>query len=171
MAPTKEMLNIAIKNKPNFVCIVPEKRQEITTEGGLNLKKNKNILIKIIKKLKENKIRVSLFIKPDLRDVKFSKLLNADCIEFHTGSYCNAFNEKNKKLTKAEFYKLKLCSDYAKKLHLEVHAGHGLTFKTAKNLSKIKNISEFNIGHFIVSESLFYGLGNIVKKFKKVISN
>ena len=94
IAPTKEMLNIAIKNKPNFVCIVPEKRKEITTEGGLNLKKNKKFLKNMISVLKKNKIRVSLFIEPLLSDVETSFLLGSDCIELHTGSFCNSLNKK-----------------------------------------------------------------------------
>ena len=93
IAPTKEMLNIAIINKPNFVCLVPEKRKEITTEGGLNLNKNKKFLKNMILRLKKNKIRVSLFIEPQLHVAKSAFLLGADCIELHTGSFCNSFNK------------------------------------------------------------------------------
>ena len=94
MAPTKEMLNIALINKPNFVCIVPERRKEITTEGGLNLQKNKKFLINMILKLKSSKIRVSLFIEPLLPIVESAFLLGADCVELHTGSFSNSFNKK-----------------------------------------------------------------------------
>ena len=104
MAPTNKMLSIALRHKPKFVCIVPEKRQEITTEGGLNLKKNKNLILKIIKKLKKKKkLRVSLFIEPKIEDVQIASDLNADCIEFHTGKICNLINKKmniKKKLIK-----------------------------------------------------------------------
>ena len=168
MAPTKQMLNIAIKHKPNFVCIVPEKRNEITTEGGLNVKKNIKFLKRIIKKLKKNKIRVSLFINPKISDIKLSKTLGTNCIELHTGKFCNLFN-KNKK-TKSAFLNLRKSAYYAKKLGLEVHAGHGLTYKSTYQMTKIKSISEFNIGHFIVSESLFIGIKNSIKKFKKIIN-
>ena len=168
MAPTKEMLDIAIKHRPNFVCIVPEKRNEITTEGGLNIKKNLKFLKRIIEKLKKNKIRVSLFIDPKVSDIKLSKILGANCIELHTGKFCNLFN-KNKK-TKSSFLNLKKSSHYAKKIGLEVHAGHGLTYKSIYQIAKIKSISEFNIGHFIVSESLFVGIKNSIKKFKKIIN-
>ena len=168
MAPTKEMLNIAIRHKPNFVCIVPEKRKEITTEGGLNVKKNAKLLKKIINKLKKSKIRVSLFIEPKIFDIKLSKKLGANCVELHTGRFCYLFN-KNKKTTFA-LSNLKKSVYCAKKLGLEVHAGHGLTYKSAYQVSKIKNISEFNIGHFIVSESLFVGIKNSIKKFKKIIN-
>ena len=97
MAPTKQMLNIAIKYKPDYVCIVPEKRREITTEGGLNLKKNNFNLKKIIKLLKKNQIRVSLFIEPKISDIKLSKNLGASCVELHTGKLCNLYNKKKKK--------------------------------------------------------------------------
>ena len=94
MAPTKEMLNIALKYKPRYVCIVPEKRSELTTEGGLNLKKNPTLIKKIIKKLKKRNIRTSLFIEPSIGDVKIAKFIQADCIEIHTGKICNLYNKK-----------------------------------------------------------------------------
>ena len=168
MAPTKKMLKIAIKNKPNFVCVVPEKRREITTEGGLNIIKNKKFIRKIITILQKNKIRVSLFIEPKIKDIKLSKLLGANCVELHTGSFCNLLN-KGKKISKS-FTKFRNSVNYAKKIGLEVHAGHGLTYKSAYKISKIKNISEFNIGHFLIAESLFIGLNNTIKKFKKIIN-
>ena len=94
IAATKEMLKIALKNKPSFICIVPEKRKEITTEGGLNLNHNRNFLKKLINKLKKNKSRVSLFIEPNIKDIEISKSLNADCVELHTGKICNLINKK-----------------------------------------------------------------------------
>ena len=169
MASTNEMLNIAKKFKPNFVCLVPEKRSEITTEGGLNLKKNKYKIIKVIDNLKEINTRISLFINPNIQDIKLAKKLNADCIELHTGRYCNLLN-KNKN-TKKEYLKLKNAAAFAYSIGLEVHAGHGLNFKSASTISKIKYISELNIGHFIISESISYGLPKIIKKFKKIINN
>ena len=168
MAPTKEMLKIATKNRPDFVCIVPEKRKEITTEGGLDINKNKKIIKKIISALQKKKIRVSLFIEPNVADIKLSKLLGANCVELHTGNFCNLFN-KGKKADKS-FLKLKNSANYAKKVGLEVHAGHGLTYRSVGRISNIKNISEFNIGHFIIAESLFLGLNNTIKKFKKLIN-
>ena len=102
MAPTNKMLKIAIKNNPNYVCLVPEKREEITTEGGLNVKKYKKAIKKIIFKLKKKNIRVSLFIEPKIHDIKISKELGANCVELHTGNFCNLFNKK-KKLTKSYF--------------------------------------------------------------------
>jgi len=169
MSPTKQMLNIALKNKPNYVCIVPEKRKEITTEGGLNLKKNKKNLIEIINKLKKSNIRVSLFIEPKISDVILSKLFGADCVELHTGKYCNSLQDIKK--AKLHFFKIKNSAIKAKKIDLDVHAGHGLTYKSAKKLSKIKYISEFNIGHFIIAESIFIGLKQSIKNFKNIITH
>ena len=169
MAPTKEMLKIAIKNKPDFVCIVPEKRREVTTEGGLNIKKNKKFIRKLITILHKNKIRVTLFIEPKNKDIKLARSLGTNCVELHTGSFCELLN-KGRKISK-NFLKLEKSVNYAKKIGLEVHAGHGLTYESAYRISKIKNISEFNIGHFLIAESLFLGLNNTIKKFKKVINN
>ena len=166
IAATTEMMNIALKRKPSFVCIVPEKRKEITTEGGLNLKYKKNFLEKIINKFKKKKIRVSLFIEPTNSDIKESKLLGADCIEIHTGKICNLINKR--KNFKNELLRIKKAVVLGNKLGLEVHAGHGLTFKSAKILSKIKGIQEFNVGHFLVGESIFNGLNHTIKKFKKI---
>ena len=170
IAPTNEMLNIAIKNKPNFVCIVPEKRKELTTEGGLNILKNKKTLKKIVFKLKKNKIRISLFIEPLLSNVELAFMLGVDCVELHTGIFCNLFNKKHKKKTEVVYIKIKQCASYAKNLGLDVHAGHGLTYRSAYQIAKIEEISEFNIGHFIVAESIFIGLKNSIKQFKKIIN-
>ena len=167
IAATKEMLKIALKRKPPFICIVPEKRKEITTEGGLNLNYRRKFLATIIKKLKKNRSRVSLFIEPNLKDIKDSKNLNADCVEIHTGKFCNLVN-KNKNYKK-ELVKIKNAINYGNKLGLEIHAGHGLTYKSARILSNIKGIKEFNIGHFLVGESIFVGLEKVIKKFKKII--
>ena len=167
IAPTNEMVKIAIKNKPNFVCIVPEKRKEITTEGGLNLNKNKTYLKEIIKKLNSNNIRTSLFINPNEKDVRTARFLNAKCIEIHTGKLSNLV--KKKKFFLKELKKIKNCAVLGKSLGLEIHAGHGMDFKTAKILSKINDIKEFNIGHFLIGESIFNGLEDTIKKFKNYI--
>ena len=169
MAPTLEMLKIALKHKPNYVCLVPEKRTEVTTEGGLNLKKKHQIIKKIVKELNFKKIRVSFFIEPNINDVKLAKKLGANCVEFHTGKYCRLFLKK--KSTKKAIEDLFRASSYAKKIALEVHAGHGLTYKSIKPILKIKAISELNIGHFIISESLFLGLEKTIKNFKEIIGN
>ena len=163
-----KIIKTALKIKPNFICIVPENRREITTEGGLNLKINKKKIKKIIKQFKKKKIRTSLFINPKLNDIKISKELKADCIELHTGKLANLVKAK-KNFTK-ELNKIKKSSYLANKLELEVHAGHGLDYETTKILTKIKEIKEFNIGHFIIGESIFHSLSSVIKKFKKIIS-
>ena len=167
IAPTQEMLSIALKRKPPFICIVPEKRKEITTEGGLNLNKNINFLKKIINKLKKNGSRVSLFIEPNVSDIKKAKLLNVNCVELHTGRFCNKVNEN--KNFKHEIRRIKKAVKLGNNIGLEIHAGHGLTYKSAKHLSKISGISEFNIGHFLIGESIFVGLGKVIKRFKRII--
>jgi pyridoxine 5-phosphate synthase len=164
----ENVLNIALKNKPNFICIVPENRKEVTTEGGLNLSKNLNKIIKIINKFKKKKIRTCLFIDPNLKDIKIAKELKADCVELHTGKISNLV--KNKKNYIYEYNKIKKCCELAKKIGIEVHAGHGLDYKTTAILSKLKEIREFNIGHFIIGESVVNGLKNTIKKFK-IITN
>tara|TARA_B100000989_G_scaffold37227_1_gene23633 strand:+ start:523 stop:1242 length:720 start_codon:yes stop_codon:yes gene_type:complete len=167
MAANNEILKIALKYKPNFVCIVPEKRNEITTEGGINIKKNKKIISKVISKLNSKKIRTSLFINPNTNDVFLSKGLNTKCVELHTGKF--ALKVKNNKNYFAEFNKIKKCAALAKKLGMEVHAGHGLDYKSTKILKKIKSIEEFNIGHFIIGESIMFGMKTVISNFKKIL--
>ena len=162
----EEILRIALKNKPSFICIVPEKRKEVTTEGGLNLSKNLNKIKKIIKKFQKQKIRTSLFIDPNLKDIKIAKELDVDCIELHTGKISDLI--KSKKNYTNEYKKIKKCCKVAKIIGLEVHAGHGLDYKATAILSKIKEIEEFNIGHFIIGESIIHGLKKTIKRFKKI---
>ncbi len=167
VSTNSKMINLALKLRPNFVCIVPENRKEITTEGGLNLKKYKTKLEKIISKFKKKNIRTSLFINPSLKDVRLSKKLKTNCIEIHTGKIANLI--KSKKNHTIELQKIIKCSILANNLGLEVHAGHGLDYKTTKLLSKINEIKEFNIGHYLVGESVFYGLHKVIKNFKKIL--
>ena len=163
----EEIVKQAIKIKPNYICIVPENRKEITTEGGLNLNQNKSRIKSILKRFKKLNIRTSLFINPTLKDIILSKKLGADCVELHTGTFSNKV-KSNKKYFK-EYLSIKKCSELAKSINLEVHAGHGLDYKSTKLLSKIPEIKEFNIGHFIIGESIFSGIYNVIKNFKKII--
>ena len=167
ISTNNNIVDIALKIKPDFICIVPENRNEITTEGGLNLKRNATRIKKIISIFKKKKIRTSLFINPNISDIKISKNLNADCVEIHTGRLSNLV--KSGKKYQNEFNKIKQCSKIASNLGLDVHAGHGLDYKTTKILAKINTIKEFNIGHFIIGESIFFGLKKVVKKFKNII--
>ena len=164
-----KIVNNALKIKPDYICLVPENRKEITTEGGLNIIKNKKRLKSIIEKFKKKKIRTSLFINPSIKDITLSKELNVDCVEIHTGKLSNLV--KSKKKYNNEFNRIKKCSILASKLNIEVHAGHGLDYKTTGILNKIKEIEEFNIGHFIIGESIFIGLSKVIKKFKSIIKN
>ena len=159
----------ALKIKPDYICIVPENRKEVTTEGGLDLEKNQKKLNTIIKKFKKAKIRTSLFINPSIKDIKLSKMLDTDCVEIHTGRISNLIKSKKNYIN--ELKRIKNSSVLANKYNIEVHAGHGLDYKTTKILNKIKEIQEFNIGHFIIGEAVFIGLSKVIKNFKKIIRN
>lgn len=166
MAPTDEMLKIALKTKPHAVCLVPEKRQEVTTEGGLDVIKNQKILKPMIEKLQQAKIRVSLFINDDLNQIRKAKELNSDIIELHTGTFCNTNGKKQQE----EFKKLQKAAKLANQLGLECHAGHGLNYQTAKKIATIEEIKELNIGHFIIGEAILDGIIKVVKKMIKAIT-
>tara|TARA_A100001011_G_scaffold388475_1_gene468145 strand:+ start:579 stop:1304 length:726 start_codon:yes stop_codon:yes gene_type:complete len=167
ISTNSKIIKTALKIKPDFVCIVPENRKEITTEGGLNIKRNQKNIKKIINKFKNKRIRTSLFINPSIEDIKISKKIGTDCIEIHTGHLANLVKSKKNHLK--EFKKIKRCSVFADQLNIEVHAGHGLDYKTTKLLSRIKEIKEFNIGHYLIGESIFFGIKNVIKNFKKII--
>tara|TARA_Y100001936_G_C15964667_1_gene607630 strand:- start:24 stop:746 length:723 start_codon:yes stop_codon:yes gene_type:complete len=169
ISTNKEIVKKAIQIKPNYICIVPENRDEITTEGGLNLKKNKKIIKKIISKFKKKKIRTSLFINPSPNDIRLSKELDVDCIEIHTGRLANLVKSNKNYLN--ELKKIRKCSKLASSFNIEVHAGHGLDYKTTKLLRNIDSIKEFNIGHFIIGESVFFGMKNVIKNFINIIKN
>jgi len=167
LAPTKEMLKISLKHKPNYICIVPEKRSEITTEGGIDLKKNFHNLKKIISRLNKAKIRTSLFIDPSKQNIEISKKIGTKCVELHTGKI-SILVKKHAKFSN-ELKRIKDASKLAFDYDIEVHAGHGLDYKTTKILRKIPYIKEFNIGHFIIGESLESGMPSIIKEFKKIV--
>ena len=168
VSTNSEIIKKALKIKPNYICLVPENRKEITTEGGLNLKNNALKIKKIIKKFKKQKIRTSLFINPTVNDIELSKIIGVDCVEIHTGKLANLV--KSNRNYSTELNKIKKCSILADKLGLEVHAGHGLDYKTTKLLTKIKEIKEFNIGHYLIGESVFFGLASIIRNFKRIIN-
>ena len=165
VAPTSFMFNFAIRNNIKKVCIVPEKREELTTEGGLNINYNFNFLKKMLPNLYKNDIEVSLFLDPDIKNIDVCKELGVNAIEFHTGEIANAFGEEEKLLIN----KLKNVIEYAANLGISVRAGHGLNFDKTKKIINIKYLEELNIGHFIIGESIFFGLYEVVKKMKKLI--
>lgn len=166
MAATEEMLEIALKTQPNAVCFVPEKRQEITTEGGLDVVKYEAVLSPMIAKIKAQNIRVSLFVDANAEQIKCAKSIGADIIEIHTGEFCH----KEGAAREAEFQKIKKCSELAESLGLETHAGHGLNFETAAEIAKLPQIHELNIGHFLIGEAIFFGLEAVIKKMKTIIN-
>ena len=166
MAATQEMVDIALKLQPNAACIVPEKRAEITTEGGLDIAKIQNKLATYIKKLQTKNIKISLFLEPDLAIIKLAKQLGADIIEFHTGKYANEQGEQRK----IELNKIIKAVNYAHNLGIECHAGHGLDYDNVVDIVKITALKELNIGHFLIGESIFLGLDGAIKKMQNIIS-
>ena len=165
IAATIEMLNIALSHKPHAACIVPEKREEKTTEGGLDAVGGKELLKPYIQKLAGAGIRVSLFIEPDESQLEAALSLGAPVVELHTGAYCNAKGKDRE----FQLQRITNASIKAKKLGLECHAGHGLTFETVKPIAALKNIKELNIGHFLIGESIFNGLENSIKRMRSII--
>ncbi len=169
MAPIEEMREIAIKTKVNRVTLVPEKREEITTEGGLDVLSNINYLKSFIKPFKENNIEVSLFIDPDKTQIESSKDVGADAIELHTGSFSNYFNEKDKLNYLKELEKIKDSALFAKEFGLNVYAGHGLNYHSVKLIKKIDLIEELNIGHSIIARAVFVGIERAIKEMVELL--
>ncbi len=167
MAATTEILQIALDLSPYSVCLVPEKRQEITTEGGLDVSSQKEYLKEFIKPLKERGILVSLFIDADLNQVQSASDIKADYIELHTGSFSNAFDKKE---YNSELNKLITASIEAQKLGLKVNAGHGLNYQNVYLMKQIPNLSELNIGHSIISRSVFTGLKQAIREMNELIN-
>ena len=166
MAATREMVGIALKARPHAACIVPERRQELTTEGGLDAARHQTLLTPVIADLKAAGIRVSLFIAADARQIEAAAAVGAPVIEIHTGAWCEAVGERRPAIASVEFQKIKDAAVRARRLGLEVHAGHGLDFRTAETISALPDIMELNIGHFLVGEALFVGLAETVKAMR-----
>lgn len=166
MAASSEMLSIACEVKPNAVCIVPENRIEITTEGGLAVASQQQKLLPIIQKLKKNNIRISLFIDPHIQEIEAAAQLGADIVEFHTGKYCDTMGMRQEE----ELGKLKNASKRADSMGIEVHAGHGLSFDNVVSIAAIPEVKELNIGHFIIGEAVFSGLANVIQEMRDLIT-
>lgn len=167
MAANQEMLNIAINSNPFSCCIVPERREELTTEGGLDVIKNSNYLKEINYSLQKKGIRTSFFINPDKGQIESAIACGVDCIELHVGNFCKLFyGDKDK--SDLEFKRLEELCNYAHNSGIEVHLGHGLDYETTKKITEIKCIQEVNIGFFLVAQSIFDGLENTVKKMKQI---
>jgi len=177
MAMTGEMLTIALKIKPHAVCLVPEKREELTTEGGLDACKFEKQLAPFVKKLQDNGSRVSLFIDPVTQQVEAAKRISAKAVELHTGSYAEEFSslrgavgDEAIHLTKLDcFASLAMTAKFAHSLGLEVHAGHGLNYDNVEPIAAIREIVELNIGHFLMGEALFVGLKESIEKMRQLM--
>jgi pyridoxine 5-phosphate synthase len=171
MAATQEMLEIALRTKPHAVCLVPEKRSERTTEGGLDVVGGHNHLVPYVGKLVEHGIRVSLFIEPSEAAIEAAARLRAPVVELHTGAWCEAVTTEDRAGDAKGFAQLQLGAKLAKSAGLEVHAGHGLDFDTARRLAAVPEFVEFNIGHFLMGEALFSGLGPVIQEMRKAMDD
>jgi pyridoxine 5-phosphate synthase len=166
MAATDEMLAIALRHVPHACCLVPEKREEKTTEGGLDVVRGENQLRHYVEALKGAGIRVSLFIEPDIKAIEASARLGAQVVELHTGAYCDRALEDDAGGVAREIVRLQRGAAAAAAAGLEVHAGHGLTFNTVRPVAQIPQIVELNIGHFLVGEAIFSGLGPAIGRMR-----
>ena len=163
MAATEEMLDIALKTMPHAVCLVPEKRTERTTEGGLDAAGQHNQLAPFIAKLNDVGIRVSLFIAGDGRQIEAAARLRSPVVELHVGGWCDAVSEGMRETADVEWQRICAGAKLAHELGLEVHAGHGLDYGTAETIAALPQVVELNIGHFLIGESVFEGLAETVK--------
>ncbi|XSG82555.1 MAG: pyridoxine 5'-phosphate synthase [Methyloligella sp. ZOD6] len=166
MAVTPEMLQIALRTKPHATCLVPERREELTTEGGLDAESQVETLKPFVAKLREAGIRVSLFIDPDEAQIEAAAKIESDAVELHTGTYCEAGLAKDQTGFERELARLEKAARMASEAGLEVHAGHGLTYGTVGPVAAIPQIVELNIGHFLVGEAIFVGLGESVRHMR-----
>jgi len=166
MAATAEMVAIACKVRPHAACIVPERREERTTEGGLDVVAQRDHLRGIVSKLAGTGIRVSLFIAPEAAQIEAALDVRAPVIEIHTGSWCDALAAKDAQLASAEFQRILSGAAFAANSGLEVHAGHGLNFLTAERIATLPQIVELNIGHFLIGEAINIGLSEAVKRMR-----
>ena len=169
MAATPEMQAIALRHKPHAVCIVPEKREERTTEGGLEVAREENRIAHFIAPLRDAGCRVSIFIAADQRQIEAAHRIGAQVIELHTGAYCDLHAEGNISARDSELQKLTEMSSLARSLGLEVHAGHGLTYDTVSPIAQLPEVIELNIGHFIIGEAIFRGLTPVIAEMRRLM--
>ncbi len=165
MAATDEMLDIALRHKPHAACLVPEKREEVTTEGGLDVVGGHNHLAPYVRQLAEVGSRVSMFIDPDIDQLEACAQIGAPVVELHVGAYCEARQVERVR----EFERLRTAAEAADRLGLECHAGHGITFDTVGPIAEITNVVELNIGHFLIGEAIFGGLESTIKRMRSLM--
>jgi pyridoxine 5-phosphate synthase len=166
MAATADMLAIALATKPHAVCLVPERREELTTEGGLDVVGQQTMLKPFIVKLSEAGVRVSLFIAAEPRQIEMAAKLGAPVIEIHTGAWCDAVVDGHLVRAESEWQRIVAGVALARAAGLEIHAGHGLDYATAEKIASLPEIVELNIGYFMIGESLFVGLGEAVREMR-----
>lgn len=169
MAATDEMQQIALRHKPHAVCIVPEKREERTTEGGLEVAKDENRLAHFIAPLREVGCRVSIFIAADRRQIEAAHRIGAEVIELHTGGYCDAHAEGRFDDRDVELQALTDMAAFGHSLGLEVHAGHGLNYETVQAVATLPEVMELNIGHFLIGEAIFLGLEPAIREMRRLM--
>jgi pyridoxine 5-phosphate synthase len=168
MAVTDEMLAIALRHKPHAACLVPERREEVTTEGGLNVAGEHNRVAPVVARLKAAGIRVSLFIEPDERQIASAASVGAQVIELHTGAYCMAVRERRPE-AEPLYRRLREGAGQAAALGLEVHAGHGIDYETVPDIAAIPELAELNIGHFLIGEAIFTGLDAAIRRMRALM--
>jgi len=171
MAATAEMMKIALSTAPHAVCLVPERREEVTTEGGLDVVGQHNALAPFIARLNDANIRVSLFIAADPAQVEMAARLNAPVIEIHVGAWCDAVSAGDAEKAGREWQRIVNAAALAKAAGLEVHAGHGLDYQTAQTIATLPQIVELNIGHFMIGEALFVGLAQTVRDMRAAMDS
>jgi pyridoxine 5-phosphate synthase len=169
MAATAEMTAIAVRARPHAACIVPERRAERTTEGGLDVASQVSHIASVVADLKAAGIRVSLFIAPDRRQIEAAAKVGAPVIEIHTGAWCDALRAGEAAAASAEFSRITAGADLARNLGLEVHAGHGLDYASAETIAGLPHIVELNIGHYMIGEAIFDGLGAVVRAMRQAM--
>lgn len=169
MAATEEMLEIALRHKPHAVCLVPEKREERTTEGGLDVAAGHNHIAPFVSRLSDAGCRVSLFIEADPVQIAVAEAMGAAVVELHTGAYCDADAEGRIEHRDRELEALREMSAFAHSLGLEVHAGHGLTYDTVKPVAAFPEVRELNIGHFLIGEAIFRGLEPAITEMRRLM--
>jgi pyridoxine 5-phosphate synthase len=167
MAATDEMLEIALKHRPHAACIVPEKREERTTEGGIDAAGQHNRLAPFVRALKDGSIRVSLFVEADPRQLDAAKSLGAPVVELHTGAYCDTTGAERQEHLRA----IRKAAEYGASLGLEIHAGHGLSYETVSPIAAIPQVRELNIGHFLVGEAIFVGLESSIREMRRLMDD
>jgi pyridoxine 5-phosphate synthase len=165
MAATEEMLQIALKHRPHAACIVPEKREERTTEGGIDAAGQRDRLRPIVRALGDAKVRVSLFIEADRKQLDAAKALGAPVIELHTGAYCDTSGGERERHLRA----IQDAAAYGASIGLEIHAGHGLGYETVGPIAAVPQIVELNIGHFLVGEAIFVGLDTSIRRMRQLM--